>query len=189
MGKPDHAAWQCPEDAAATTDSDELVMGLHWEPRQGAQGYVADLDAACIVFDAQGRTLDVVHPGHLRSADGSVVHTGDSQTGGAAWDNERIFVFLEALSTEVSALAFVVVNVTSGAAGRIAGASCHVSDRRSGRERVRIDLSTLGASGACCVALLCRSRLGWQISPEPQVDEHVLMEIRNTMQVSKRGLS
>ena len=76
----------------------EIVMGLHWDPPEdGATADPADLDTLCVLFDAQGCVLEVIHPGHPRNEDSSVVHTGDSRTGASEWDDERIFVFLAAL--------------------------------------------------------------------------------------------
>lgn len=59
----------------------EIVMGLRWHPRKaglGASRQPANLDAQCVMFDKEHRVIEVVHPGHLRNTNGSVLHTGDS---------------------------------------------------------------------------------------------------------------
>ncbi len=152
----------------AEVDLKEIIMGLHWHPQERyatAGKHPANLDALCAVLDAEGRALEVVHPGHRRNANGSVVHTGDSPTGASEWDDERIFVFLDALPEAVSALAFIVVSVTGRALRDIPGASCHVSDRATERELLRFDLTASADHTTHCVASVNRSLSGWTISP------------------------
>src|SRR5688572_2562453 len=90
-------------DDGARLDPSQIVMGLHWDPPQeDAVGEPDDLDALCVLLDTQGGVVEVIHPDHPRNLNGSVVHTGDSRTGASTWDDERIFVFLEALPETVS---------------------------------------------------------------------------------------
>lgn len=153
--------------ADADPDLKEIVMGLHWDPQQrGVTSGPADLDALCVLFDDQRRVLEVIHPGHPRNANGSVVHTGDSRTGAGVWDDERIFVFLEALPAAVSALTFVVVSTGDRGFSEVRGASCHVSDHATEREWIRLDLTTLDARTAHCVATFCRGPTGWSMSTD-----------------------
>jgi stress response protein SCP2 len=150
-------------------DVKEIVMGLHWDPPEdGATGNPANLDALCVLFDAQDRVLEVIHPGHPANANGSVLHTGDSPTGASEWDDERIFVFLEALPETVAGLAFVVASPGGHAFSEVPGASCHVSDRITEREWVRVELTALDRRTAHCVATLRRSPTRWTISPDAQ---------------------
>ena len=147
-------------------DSSEVIMGLRWdieEQRSRSPGEHADLDAFCVLFDAQSQLVELVHPGRTRNANGSVVHTGDSTTGAKTWDDERIFVFLNALPPEIAALAFVVVSASGRAFEQIPGASCHMSDRVTEREYLRVDLSRHGLSSAQCIATLQRCGEGWRM--------------------------
>jgi len=48
------------------------------------------------------------------------------------------------------------------------GASCHVSDRVTEREWIRLDLTALGKHREHCIATLRRSPAGWEISPAAQ---------------------
>ena len=144
-------------------------MGLHWDPPEhGAAGDPADLDALCVLFDAQGCVLEVVHPGHLRTADASVVHTGDSRTGASLWDDERIFVFLEALPQAVSKLSFVVASATGQPFHEVPGAFCHISDRVSEDERFRLELTALTGRTSHTVATLHRGAERWRIVADAQ---------------------
>jgi len=161
-------------------DLKEIVMGLQWDPPEDGIGAApTDLDAVCVLFDTQGAVLDMVHPGHPRIADDSVIHTGDSRTGAGAWDDERIFVFLDALAPAVSTLAFVVVSATGRAISEARGASCHVSDCVSERELVRLELSSLPGCSGHIVTTLQRSAAGWKIGLDAQlVHADLLAELR-----------
>ena len=155
--------------ADAEFDLKEIVMGLHWDPPQEAEAAEPDnLDALCVLHDAQRRVLEIVNSGHPRNANESVVHTGDERTGASEWDDERIFVFLEALPAAVSTITFVVASATGRAFSGIRGASCHISDRASEREWVRLDLTTLGRRTAHCVATLHRGPSGWRLCSDAQ---------------------
>ncbi len=107
----------------------EVVMGLHWDPpEEGVNLHPENLDALCVLFDQEQQIVEIIHPGNPRSTNGSVVHTGDSRTGASKWDDERIFVFLEALPANVTTLLFIVASATDHPIRKVRGASCHISD-------------------------------------------------------------
>lgn len=148
-------------------DLKEIVMGLHWHPQKpgaGASRRPANLDAQCAMFGGEERLVELIYPGRLSNANGSVLHTGDSRAGASDWDDERIFVFLEALPDSVCALAFIVKSADGRAFGEVPGASCHVSDRLTEHEWLRLDLTSLGRRKEHCVAILRRSPAGWRMS-------------------------
>jgi tellurium resistance protein TerZ len=149
-------------------DLKEIVMGLHWDPpREGATD-PGNLDALCILFDAQGRVLEAIYPGNPRNANGSVLHTGDSPTGASVWDDERIFVFLEAVPAAVSTIAFVVASANGHTFGEVPGASCHVSDRVTEHAWIRLELTALGHQTIHGIATLRRGPAGWELSKGAQ---------------------
>ncbi len=152
--------------AAAIPELKEIVMGLHWSPpaEGAAAADAADLDALCVLYDAQGRVLEAVHPGRPRGADGSVVHTGDSRNGASHWDDERIFVFLEALPDDVAKLALFVASASGHAFHEVRGAVCHVSDHASEHEWLRLDLTALEGRRCHAVAALERGASGWSLA-------------------------
>jgi len=174
-----------------TTDLREIVMGLHWDPRQGGAGAnAADLDALCVLFDADQRILEVIHPNHLRTAGDSVVHTGDSPNGASVWDDERIFVFLDKLPQSVAALAFVVASANGRGFHLAQGASCHVSDQMTEHEWVRLDLTAYTDCLAKAVACLVRNDTGWHIASDCQsVSEDLLTELRQLIAKEKKAKS
>jgi tellurium resistance protein TerZ len=144
--------------------STDIVMGVHWDQADTRlSARTANLDAVCLLFDADGRLLERVDPRQLRNANGSVMHTGDSLTGASVWDDERIFVFLHALPDTVHALAFGVESVAGHALGDIAGASCHLSDHRMERELIQVKLAECGQGTNHCAATLRRVATGWEV--------------------------
>jgi stress response protein SCP2 len=157
------------ESAAQDVELKEIVMGLHWHPQEsGARSNdePANLDALCVLFDQDGSVLEVVHPGHPSNVNGSVLHTGDSRTGASEWDDERIFVFLEALPDSVYALDFIVTSANGHVFSEVPGAFCHVSDRVTEHEWIGLDLTQLSKHKEHRIATLRRSSAGWQLSSD-----------------------
>jgi tellurium resistance protein TerZ len=186
----DRQSSQSGSSTGGKIDTREIVMGLHWDPtpEQSKEG-PHDLDAACALFDASGEVLEIVGPGRLRNANGSVIHTGDSLTGASTWDDERIFVFVDALPKGVSALTFLVANTSGKPWGEIDGAACHVSDHATDREWVRLDLTTLDARRAHGVATLSRDPEGWSLSAAPgSIDDGLIAQLSRVIDSGKRPL-
>lgn len=69
-----------------------------------------DLDASCLMLDANGQGLDIVFFNQLRSKDGAITHSGDDRTGDLdgddGLDNEIISVRLDSLSAQVDQIVF-----------------------------------------------------------------------------------
>jgi tellurium resistance protein TerZ len=189
MSSYNHALLNAAEHVDARPDLKEVVMGLHWDPvERNAVSHQADLDALCVLFDAQGRVSEVVHPGHARSADSSVIHTGDSRDGASSWDDERIFVFLAALPEAVAHLAFVVSSAAGHPFNEIAGAYCHISDRVSETAWARIDLTALAGRTDHIVATICRGDGGWTLNTDMLgTEDRFLAELRLQLQYTKGG--
>ncbi|MDP1536838.1 MAG: TerD family protein [Burkholderiales bacterium] len=147
----------------------EVVMGLHWDPpEEGVNLHPENLDALCVLFDQEQQIVEIIHPGNPRSTNGSVIHTGDSRTGASKWDDERIFVFLEALPANVTTLLFIVASATGSPIRKVRGASCHISDHATEYQWVNIELTTLDTQTTYCVATLSRSPSGWEMSSTAQ---------------------
>lgn len=147
----------------------EVVMGLHWDPSEDEVNvHPENLDALCVLFDQERQIVEIIHPGNPRSANGSVVHTGDSRTGASQWDDERIFVFLEALPANVTTLLFIVASATGHPLHKVRGAACHISDHATEYQWVNMELKTLDTQTTCCVATLSRSPTGWEIASTAQ---------------------
>lgn len=152
----------------------ELVMGLHWDPLAHKGAAPVDLDAVCARFDASGALIGVVHPASPRSADHSIVHTGDSRDGASHWDDERIFVFLDAVAPEVCALAFAVVSADGRPFENARGAYCHLSHRLSEQEILRHELPPLAGAREHLLAAIRRGPGGWMLSEEAPIPQQAL---------------
>ena len=152
-------------DSHGLSASHTVVAGLRWDPEDASQtaGAHADLDLSCVLLDAHGQVAECIHPGRTRTADGSVLHTGNSRTGAGDWDDERVFVFLNALPETVSAVAVMVTSVTPRRLGDARNASCHLTNHTTERELYRMHLKQSGAKTVDCVATLSRASTGWQI--------------------------
>lgn len=166
----------------AESELKEVVLGLHWHPPQpgGPAGEEpANLDALCVAFNRRGEPLEAVHPGRPRNANGSIVHTGDSPTGASTWDDERIFVFLDALPEAIVTVSFVVASANGRAFADVPDASCHISDRLTEHEWFRVDLTgAFGPHRACRVATVRRGPDGWKLTPDARVmDSAALTEL------------
>jgi len=62
----------------------EVVMGLHWDPPQHLTGgQPTELAVLCVILKLNDWVLEAVHPGNPSSIESSVIHTGDSRTGGS----------------------------------------------------------------------------------------------------------
>lgn len=157
----------------------EIVMGLHWDPpEEGVNSHPENLDALCVLFDQEQQIVEIIHPGNPRSTNGSVVHTGDSRTGASKWDDERIFVFLEALPANVTTLLFIVTSATGHPIRNARGASCHISDHATEYRWVNIDLTTRDTQTTYCVTTLSRSLTSWEISSTAQsIDRELVAKL------------
>jgi tellurium resistance protein TerZ len=176
---------QCSMHGEEETHLKDIVMGLRWDPPLRSSDPV-DLDALCVLFDARGRVLELIHPGNPRSADQSVIHTGDSRTGSSVWDDERIFVFLEALPSAVFELTFLVISASGRAFHEVPGAFCHVSDRVSEHEMCRIDLTSLLGCTARSVATLQRRTGSWRMLTDVSTPHSTLLaELRSLLGLAK----
>ena len=153
-----------PECGLHASPSSELVMGVQWDPPQADdQAATADLDAICVLIRSDG-SLECIHPGVPCGASGSVVHTGDSTSGASIWDDERVFVFLDALPGSVNRIAFIVCSVTGQPFNEIRRARCHISDRQTEAPWLRVDLTTLVGRTEHVVACLERTSGGWRLA-------------------------
>jgi len=148
-----------------------IRMGLGWDPirheklRPGLQALTGvDLDASCLLFDADHRLVDTVWPRQLVSKDGAVTHTGDNTTGQGDGDDESIIVDLAALPLRVTALVFTVSAFTTDDFSRVSNAFCRVVDESDQSEIVRYELSASGTHNAQIMVKLSRSGTGWVLT-------------------------
>jgi tellurium resistance protein TerD len=124
-----------------------IHIGLGWDVRS-TDGSDYDLDASLFMLSAQGTVRsdgDFIFYNNLKSADGSVEHTGDNRTGEGEGDDEVLYVNLPGVPPEVDKLA-VAVTIHDAQArnqnfGQVANAYIRVANKDNGQEIARYDLS------------------------------------------------
>ena len=150
-----------------TLSEGSLVVGVQWsqsDEAQRAHAAPVDLDAICDLRDANGTLIESVGPGRLRSGNESVLHTGDSRDGASRWDDERIFVFLDALPRTVNSVVFTIASSSGDAFCDVPGASCHISHGGTEDRLFEIQLAALGKVTAHELARLVRCTEGWRLT-------------------------
>lgn len=100
----------------------KIVVGLGWDTVQSSGGGLfkgllgskpanIDCDASAIMLDVNdklARKEDLVYYGNLKSACGSVRHSGDNLTGDGDGDDEQITVELAKVPSNIQKIVFVV---------------------------------------------------------------------------------
>ncbi|MBI2373378.1 MAG: TerD family protein [Deltaproteobacteria bacterium] len=149
----------------------KVAMGLGWDVKQAPAGLFGkkkektiDLDASCVVFDANGALVDTVWFGQLKSKDGSISHSGDNLTGAGDGDDETITVDLTRVSPNVKSLVFTVSSFTGQTFAEVERAFCRIVNSGNGREIARYDLSAQGAYTAQILAKLYRHGSEWKMA-------------------------
>jgi tellurium resistance protein TerZ len=148
-----------------------VAMGLGWDVRKtkglmgmfGSRGADIDLDASCLLFDANRHLLDQVWFKQLASTDGSIVHSGDNRTGAGDGDDETINVDLSRLPAAVQSLVFTVNSFQGDTFDRIENAYCRLVDLTNGQELARYDLTGSGSHTGQVMAKLSRNGGGWEM--------------------------
>ncbi len=148
----------------------KIVMGLGWDVAQkkGFLGKLAglagiDLDASCVMFDANKQSVDAIWFRQLRSKDGSVQHSGDNLTGAGDGDDEQIVVDLSRVPANVTALIFVVNSFTGQNFSQIENAFCRVVNGANNQEIARYNLSAQGPHTAQVMAKIYRHDGEWKM--------------------------
>ena len=91
-------------------DMKKMLIGLGWDARS-TDGADFDLDASAFMLNAQGKVrsdADFIFYNQLKSADGSVEHTGDNRTGAGEGDDEAINIDLSRVPADVDKIAICV---------------------------------------------------------------------------------
>ncbi|WP_328903173.1 MULTISPECIES: TerD family protein [unclassified Streptomyces] len=182
------------EDGPADLDGvTHLSIGVSWDPTVGSSGGLmgklkqkkgTDLDLIAIAM--QG--ADPVRLAGLDSLDplgnGSLVHSGDNQTGKGDGDDETVTVDFARIPPNVTAVVFVAAAYKKGSAFQNArNVSIKVYDATGGSSQQVADIwpSLLTSDNGCAVAKAMRVGAGWKLQvinetgKIKQGDEHALM--------------
>lgn len=142
-------------------DARELVAGLRWSWRGDHSRGLGGAGLVAQIQDADGRQLELVSAASPRNAGGSVVHTGNGVPGN--WDNERVFVFLDALAPEVAQVRFALTAPAGSDIRDVSRSWCHLSDRQSEQLILSRDLARAEGRFRLDVFSLERDPVGWRV--------------------------
>lgn len=135
-----------------------VLVGLGWDARS-TDGQDFDLDASAFLLAANGKVrgdADFIFYNNLKSADGSVTHTGDNRTGEGDGDDESLKIKLDAVPGDVDKIIFVVTIHDAQARrqsfGQVSGAFIRLVNDDNQTEVARYDLTkTLLLKLPCCL--------------------------------------
>lgn len=130
----------------------QMAVGLGWNPR-ATDGQAFDLDAIAFLLKDDGKVRsdsDFIFFNNLKSADGSVEHTGDNRTGEGDGDDEIVKVDLTKIPADVTKVVFCAV-IYDGQArnqnfGQVGDAYIRIVNSQGGSEVARYDLSEDGST-------------------------------------------
>ncbi|MBS3928644.1 MAG: TerD family protein [Sphingomonadales bacterium] len=124
-----------------------ILIGLGWDVRS-TDGAAFDLDASCFLLNADGKVRsdgDFIFYNNLKSADGSVEHTGDNLTGEGDGDDEAVKVDLSRVPADVAKISVAVTIHDADARrqnfGSVSNAFVRIVDSSNGNEITRYDLT------------------------------------------------
>lgn len=125
----------------------KILVGLGWDPR-ATDGTEFDLDASAFLLGANGKVrsdADFIFYNQLKSADGSVEHTGDNRTGAGDGDDEVLKIDLSRVPADIDKIAFTVTihdaDTRKQNFGQVGGSFIRVVNEVTGAEIVRYDLA------------------------------------------------
>ncbi len=124
-----------------------VTLGLGWNPR-ATDGAAFDLDAIAFLLGSNDKVrldTDFIFFNNKKSADGSVVHTGDNLTGEGDGDDESLTVDLEKVPADVQKIVFAVTIHQAAERnqnfGQVSNAYIRVINNGDSKEVARFDLS------------------------------------------------
>lgn len=126
----------------------KMVVGLGWNPRV-TDGTQFDLDGSVFLLGSNGKVrsdADFIFYNNKSSADGSINHSGDNQTGDGEGDDESVMIDLSKVPADIDKMA-VCVTIHEGqqrgqSFGQVSNAYVRVLNADAGNAEVaRYDLS------------------------------------------------
>ena len=124
-----------------------ILVGLGWDVRT-TDGSAFDLDASAFITGAGSKVRsdsDFIFYNNLRSADGSIEHTGDNLTGVGDGDDEALKVNLAQIPADIEKIVFTVTIHEAESRrqnfGMVTNAFVRVVNQDDNQEIARYDLS------------------------------------------------
>ena len=138
----------------------KVFMGIGWDPADEDED--VDLDASCVLLNADMEVLEVIDFGNLTSEDESVEHLGDNLTGEGDGDDEVINVDLKNLSPEVDSLVFTITSFSGQSFEDIDNCVARLVNNDTGVEMCKYQLTQIGDFTAVIMCKLSRKNGGWE---------------------------
>lgn len=124
-----------------------ILVGLGWDVRT-TDGKDFDLDASAFLLNTSGKVrsdADFIFYRQLKSADGSVEHTGDNLTGDGDGDDESIKIDLTKVPADIDRIAISVTIHEADQRGQnfgaVSGAFIRIVNHDNNVEITRFDLT------------------------------------------------
>ena len=135
----------------------KMIVGLGWDTRS-TDGAAFDLDGAVFLLGTSGKVrsdADFVFYNNLKSADGSIVHSGDNLTGAGDGDDETVTIDLSKVPADIDKIA-VCVTIHEAEArrqsfGQVSKAFIRCVNATGGTEIARYDLSEDSSTEAAMI--------------------------------------
>jgi tellurium resistance protein TerD len=135
----------------------KLTVGLGWDVR-ATDGAAYDIDSSVFLLKADGKVRadqDFIFYNNLKSADGSVQHSGDNRTGAGEGDDETVNVDLSKVPADVDKIAVCVTIHDADARrqnfGQVQKAFVRCVNSATNQEIARYDLSEDGSTETAMV--------------------------------------
>ena len=135
----------------------KLQVGLGWDAR-ATDGAAFDLDGVVFLLNGAGKVrsdADFIFYNNVKSADGSVVHSGDNRTGAGDGDDETVTVDLTRVPADVERIVVAVTiheaDVRRQNFGMVGKAFIRCVNAGNSSEIARYDLSEDGSTEAAMV--------------------------------------
>ncbi len=135
----------------------KMVVGLGWDTRS-TDGAAFDLDGAVFLLNTTGKVrsdADFVFYNNLKSADGSVAHSGDNRTGAGDGDDESVTIDLAKVPADVDKIAVCVTiheaDTRRQSFGQVSKAFIRCVNANGNAEIARYDLSEDGSTEAAMI--------------------------------------
>lgn len=138
----------------------KVVMGLGWDTGR----VQVDLDASCGLFKEDKSLVEAISFKKLKSANGSVVHTGDNLTGAGDGDDEQIKVDLSKVDASVKHIVFTVNSYRGQKFTVVENAFVRIVNQDDGKELCRFNLSEKYNTTGLVMARLYRHNGEWKFA-------------------------
>lgn len=144
----------------------KVFLGLGWDPVTGFLGFGSggdiDLDASCLMIDANNNLVDTVWFQQLNSRDGSIRHSGDNLTGHGDGDDEVIAVDLSRIPNNVEKLVFTINSYRGHTFDKVKNCFSRLVDYSTNQEIFRYTLSEKGNHTGKIMCMLYRRNGDWK---------------------------